>query len=155
MPYLSRGIEEQGEDVTSLFLRQSVYLAFFGERANFQTDECSESSFSILHKANTDGNSAINGSRLDGLVTTECPVLQWQMLDGEQVSNIKQKGSDQGGYEPAAGEGLEQERLEQQCAEQERLERERFDQERFERERREHKDLRQECQLQAPPRLSM
>ncbi|KAF1948546.1 hypothetical protein CC80DRAFT_556252 [Byssothecium circinans] len=148
--------EEQGEDITSFFVRRSVYFSFFGK----PTDICADgdSNLTPLPSENVQRNqpSSSLGLEMDGM---EYP----QRLDQEELrqreierlarleqARLEQERLEQERLEQERleqkrqQERLEQERLEQERLEQARLEQERFEQERLEQERLEQERLEQE-----------
>ena len=130
MPRLHKESEELGEDVTSYFVRRSVYMAFFGKTANLGTDTGSNVPLRTTSAENPEGSSTYQEPEMDG--------LQWMGQHRQEPSETRQ------------GEAAmrEQERREQECREQERREQERREQDRLGREQLEQERLEQVRQLQ-------
>ncbi len=149
LPYLHREIEEQGEYITSFFVRRSVYLAFFGRLANLD-----EHSRHYPPQATHASAMQAGQSEMQGVEMSEQQVQREQeRLDQERQERARleqerqeQEKREQERQEQARQEQArqEQERQEQERQEQERREQERLEQERHEQERLEQERLEQE-----------
>jgi len=113
--------EEQGEAITSFFVRRSVYFAFFGKSTNLLTN--------VRSTAQQSGYSSQNSS----LVRVPVGNVAMEGVVEEVEQGISEREMQQ--------ERREQERREQERREQERREQERREQERREQERREQERL--------------
>ncbi|KAK6380192.1 hypothetical protein LTS17_005381 [Exophiala oligosperma] len=150
--HLHKAVEDQGEDVTSYFVRRSVYMTFFGEAVNLGTDQGSD------EESGMDGFEWMEQYWQESPQTRDQGALQeHEFQEPEPVEQarqlqkrLEQERLEQERLEAARQEQerLEQERLEaerlEERLEQERLEQERLEQERLEQERLEQERLEQE-----------
>jgi hypothetical protein len=142
IPQLHNESDEQGEDVTSFFVRRSVYLAFFGKSVNLGMDSNPNHSQSPRQGTQQTGFSASQGL---GMGRSGQQRSDREELERAEAERRKQERQEQ---ERREQERREQERREQERREQERLEQERLEQERREQERREQERLDQERRKQ-------
>jgi Protein of unknown function (DUF3723) len=144
LPHLHEESEEQGENVTSFFMRRSVYLAFFGPLENLGNDHIPVLPLVTHVSARPTGFSESQGSEMQGVESSE---RQSSGLEGteRQVGRAQERLE----QERLEQERLGQERLEQERLKQERLGQERLEQERLEQERLEQVELEQERLEQA------
>jgi Protein of unknown function (DUF3723) len=151
LPHMHHESEEQGEEITSFFVRRSVYLAFFGKSADLGVDG-PDLPQSPQHRAQRTGALAAQGSEIEEIERSRRQRLEQERLDQER---LEQERLDQErleherlAHERLAHERLAQERLEQERVherlelEQQRLEQERLEQERLEQQRLEQQELR-------------
>jgi hypothetical protein len=121
MPHLHKEREELGEDVTSYFVRRSVYMAFFGKTVNLGTDPDSDMPQRTTAIQNLEGISTFQESEMDG--------FQW--IEQHRQEPLETR------YDEIALQ-------EQGCREQARLEEQRREQEQLEQARQLKKRLAQE-----------
>jgi hypothetical protein len=107
IPHMHHESEEQGEEITSFFVRRSVYLDFFGKSADLGMDSGPDLFPSPPSRPQRSGVSASQGLEMDGIERSRRQRLEQERLDQERLDQEK----------------LEEERLEQERLEQERQER--------------------------------
>ena len=152
LPYLHKTGEEQGEDVTSYFVRRSVYMAFFGETAELKLDWSSPIPQKAVFTENLEATSTYDSSQMDESRWMEQQEFR-RTTTGEgamREQHLEQARLEQARLEQARLEQarLEQARLEQARLEQARLEQARLEQESLSRARQLQKRLEQERQEQ-------
>jgi uncharacterized protein YjbI with pentapeptide repeats len=143
IPHLHAESEEEGEQITSFFVRRSIYLAFFGKSADLGIDSGPDLSPSPQHRAQRTGPSASQGLDMDGIERSMRQRLEREELDRAETERRERQEQERREHERHQ-ERLDQERLEQERLEQERLDQERLEQERLEQERLEQERLEQE-----------
>ena len=138
LPHLHKEVEEMGDNVTSFFVRRSVYWAFFGKTVNLGTEQGSRTPSQII--ASTDIRerySVYSGSEIALQGRRHQERLEQERLEQERLEQARQIQTrlEQARLEQEQEQArLEQERLEQEHLEQERLEQERLEQERLKQE---------------------
>ena len=153
--YIHNESEQRGEDVTSYFVRRSVYLAFFGKPKMLGTHRNVDAQQSAPPGANQTRSSISQQSDMNGVEGSEDHRLERQETARREQERQEQERFDQ------EQERLEQERLEQGRLEQERRQRKQRKQARPERKReqqrrdREHrkKELEREQEKREQERL--
>ena len=93
--HLHKESEERGEDVTSYFIRRSVYLAFFGKPKNLGTDSHADSQQSAPSRANQAGSSASQGSEMDGVERPGEQRLEPEGIVQQETARREQERRDQ------------------------------------------------------------
>ncbi|KAL5325404.1 hypothetical protein ACEPPN_006529 [Leptodophora sp. 'Broadleaf-Isolate-01'] len=142
--------QDQGDGITSFFVRKSVYLAFFGRpsgmgnAANMDEDtEDEESVLSYYHRQDRGQSQETSGADQTGGQSQETSGADRTGGQSQETSGANQTGGqsqatsaqEERRQEQRRQEQELQRRLEQERVEQERLDQERLDQERLEREK--------------------
>jgi len=138
IPHLHHESEEQGKEITSFFVRRSVYLAFFGKSVDLGLDSSPDLSQSPPRHAQRTRLSVSQGSEMDGIERSRRQSLEREELDRAEAERQEQERREQERLEQERVERERQERLEREM--QDRLEQERLELRRLE-ERLEREDL--------------
>jgi hypothetical protein len=134
--------EEQGEGITSFFVRKSVYFAFFGRSLPLILDSIPRVSDRTDEDMNRSQDAHIPQERREQ--EQQRQELERQELERQEQEQQRQEQERQ----EQEQQRLELERLEQERLEQERLEQERLEQERLEQEQERQKQEQQRLELE-------
>ncbi len=144
--------EEQGEGITSFFVRKSVYFAFFGRSLPLTLDSIPRVSDRTDEDMNRSQDAHIPQERREQEQQRQELERQEQEQQRQELERQELERQELERQELERQE-QEQQRLEQERLEQERLEQERLEQERLEQERLEQEQERQKQEQQRLERL--
>ena len=77
--------EEQGEEITSFFIRRSIYLAFFGKSADLGINSGPDLPQSPQYRAQRTGPSVSQGLDMDGIKRSRRQGLDQERLERERL----------------------------------------------------------------------